>query len=85
MSFRTIVITKESKLSLRMNHLVVKSETITQVPIGDISCLNIENPNISMTGHLINALSENKIMTIVCGKIIYHKHFTCSIWPPSSI
>ncbi|WP_277601845.1 hypothetical protein [Macrococcus armenti] len=41
MSFRTIVITKESKLSLRMNHLVVKSETITQVPISDISCLII--------------------------------------------
>nr|WP_261785722.1 type II CRISPR-associated endonuclease Cas1 [Macrococcus canis] len=68
MSFRTIVITKESKLSLRMNHLVVKSETLTQVPIGEISCLIIENPNISMTGHLMNALSENKIMTIVCGK-----------------
>lgn len=68
MSFRTIVITKESKLSLRMNHLVVKSETHTQVPIGEISCLIIENPNISITGHLMNALTENKIMTIVCGK-----------------
>lgn len=68
MSFRTIVVTKEAKLSLRMNHLVLKSDALIQVPIGEISCLIIENPNITMTGHLINALTENKIMTIVCGK-----------------
>ncbi|TDL98238.1 type II CRISPR-associated endonuclease Cas1 [Macrococcus brunensis] len=68
MSFRTVVITKESKLSLRMNHLVVKSDSIVQVPIGEISCLIIENPNITITGHLMNALTENKIMTIVCGR-----------------
>ncbi|TDM12136.1 type II CRISPR-associated endonuclease Cas1 [Macrococcus lamae] len=68
MSFRTVVITKESKLSLRMNHLVVKSDTLAQIPIGEISCLIIENPNIIITGHLMNALTENKIMTIICGK-----------------
>lgn len=80
MSFRTVVITKESKLSLRMNHLIVKSDTIVQVPIGEISCLIIENPNIIITGHLINALTENKIMTIVCGKNHLPQTFLHSIY-----
>lgn len=68
MSFRTVVITKESKLSLRMNHLVVKNEKVQQIPLGEILTLVIENPNITMTAHLLNALTEHKIITIVCGK-----------------
>ncbi|EGQ3176509.1 type II CRISPR-associated endonuclease Cas1, partial [Staphylococcus pseudintermedius] len=51
MSFRTVIITKESKLSLRMNQLIVKSENLSRIPLNEILCLVIEHPNVSMTGH----------------------------------
>ncbi|TDM14020.1 type II CRISPR-associated endonuclease Cas1 [Macrococcus bovicus] len=80
MSFRTVIITKESKLSLRMNHLVIKSDTLVQVPISEICCLIIENPNITMTGHLMNVLTENKIMTIICDKKHLPQTFLHSVY-----
>lgn len=66
MSWRTVVLTKESKISLRLNHLVVKNERVTKIPLSEIGQLVIDNPNIVMTGHIINALSKNKIMAIIC-------------------
>lgn len=74
MSFRTVVITKESKLSLRMNHLIVKSDELYKIPLQEILCLVVENPSVTITGHLLNALSQNKIITLFCDK----KHLPCS-------
>ncbi|MHD0397984.1 type II CRISPR-associated endonuclease Cas1 [Staphylococcus simulans] len=78
MSFRTVIITKESKLSLRMNHLIVKADELYKIPLQEISCLVIENPSVSITGHLLNALSENKIITLLCDK----KHLPSSFVVP---
>lgn len=78
MSFRTVIITKESKLSLRMNHLIVKSDELYKIPLQEILCLVIENPSVSITGHLLNALSENKIITLLCNK----KHLPSSFVVP---
>lgn len=66
LSWRTVVLTKDSKISLRLNHLVVKNETITRIPLTEIGQLIIDNPNIVMTGHILNALSKHKIMAIIC-------------------
>lgn len=66
MSWRTVILTKDSKISLRLNHLIVKSDEIKTISLDEISVLIIENPNILMTGHLINALSQYKITTIIC-------------------
>src|SRR5690625_4033899 len=68
MTWRTIVLTKDAKLSLRMNHLVIKSDDVITVPLIEIGQLVIENPNIVMTGHIINALSKHKIMTLICNE-----------------
>lgn len=78
MSFRTVIITKESKLSLRMNHLIVKGDELYKIPLQEILCLVIENPSVSITGHLLNALSENKIITLLCDK----KHLPSSFVVP---
>ena len=78
MSFRTVIITKESKLSLRMNHLIVKADELYKIPLQEILCLVIENPSVSITGHLLNALSENKIITLLCDK----KHLPSSFVVP---
>ena len=66
MGFRTVILSKESKISLRMNHLVVKSEKLNHIPLAEVEVLVIENPNITMTGHIVNALADNKVLTIVC-------------------
>lgn len=66
MSWRTIILSKESKVSLRMNHLVITAEEVEKIPLVEIGIVIIENPNIILTGHIINALSDNKITTIIC-------------------
>lgn len=65
MTWRTVVLTKDCKLSLRMNHLVVKSDEVTTIPLSEIGQVIIDNPNIVMTGHILNALSKHKITTII--------------------
>lgn len=66
MTWRTIVLTKDSKISLRLKHLVIQNEETITIPLTEIGQLIIENPNIVMTGHILNALSEHKITTIIC-------------------
>lgn len=66
MSWRTVVLTKDCKISLRLNHLVVTTNETVSVPLSEIGQLVIENPNIVMTGHILNALSQHKITTILC-------------------
>lgn len=66
MTWRTVVLTQDSKLSLRLNHLVVKNDGVVTIPLSEIGQVIVENPNIVMTGHILNALSKNKIMTIIC-------------------
>lgn len=75
MSFRTVILTKESKISLRMNHLVVQSDKLNHIPLTEVGVLLIENPNITMTGHILNALSNSKVLTILCDK----NHMPCSV------
>src|SRR5690625_582392 len=68
MTWRTVVLTKDSKISLRLNHLVIESDKVVTVPLSEIGQLVIENPNIVMTGHIVNALSKHKITTIICNE-----------------
>lgn len=68
MTWRTIILTNESKISLRMNHLIISCETTTTVPLDEMGLLLIENPNISLTGHILNALAAKKITTIICDR-----------------
>lgn len=66
MTWRTVILTKECKISLRLNHLVVTSENTVTIPITEIGQVIIENPNIVVTGHILNALSKRKITIIIC-------------------
>jgi len=68
MTWRTIVLTNDSKISLRLNHLVVKNDSVKRIPLSEIGQVVIENPNIIMTGHILNALSKYKIMTVICNE-----------------
>jgi len=66
MSWRTVIISNQSKLDYKMGYLVVRGLETKRVHIDEISVLLIENPNVSITGCLIEALTEKKVKVIFC-------------------
>lgn len=66
MSWRTIVITSQSKLDSRMGYLVIRGSETRRILIDEIETLIIENPMVSLTGCLIEELIANKTKVIFC-------------------
>lgn len=67
MSWRTVVISKPSKLDLKMGYLVVRdSESTVRLHISEISLLIVETTNSSITTALLSELIKNKIKVIFC-------------------
>lgn len=67
MHWRTVVISKPSKLDLRLGYMVVRdSERTVRVHLHEISVLLIENTNSSITTALLHALTAEKIKVIFC-------------------
>ena len=70
MSFRTIVISNRCKLDLRMNYMEVRGSQTVKILLDDIDILMIENPAVSLTGCLLEALVDKKVKVIFCD----HQH-----------
>lgn len=67
MGWRTVVVSKSSKLDLRLGYMVVRdSEETVRVHISEISVLIIENTASSVTASLLNELTKQKIKVIFC-------------------
>lgn len=66
MSFRTVVISNRSKLDLRMNYMVVRGEQTSKVLLDEMDVLIVENPAVSLTGCLLEALISKKVKVIFC-------------------
>lgn len=66
MSWRTVVIQERCKLDLKLGYMVVRGKETRRVYLDEISILMIENPAVSLTGCLLNALLERKIKVIFC-------------------
>lgn len=66
MSWRTVIISNRCKLDLNMGYMVVRGENTKRIFIDEIGILMLENPQISMTGALLSALSNNKTRIIFC-------------------
>ena len=66
MSWRTVIVSGRSKLDYRMGYLVVRSHEVRRVFLEEISILVIENPAVSLTGSLLEALVARKIRVIFC-------------------
>ena len=67
MSWRTVVVTKPSKLDLKLGYLVVRdSESTVKIHISEISVLIIETTCSSITTALLNELAKQKIKVIFC-------------------
>lgn len=66
MSWRIVVVSNRCKLDLKMGYMVVRGEETHRVFLDEISVLLIENPAVSLTGCLLEAMIENKIKVIFC-------------------
>ncbi|MCI8331921.1 MAG: type II CRISPR-associated endonuclease Cas1 [Clostridiales bacterium] len=68
MSWRTVVITTRCKLDLKMDYMVVRGEDTKRIFLDEIAMLLIENPAVSFTGCLLEALVEKKIRVVFCNE-----------------
>ncbi len=66
MSWRTVVITSRCKLDYKMGFMVIRAEDTKKIFLDEIAVLLIENPAVSLTGCLLEAMTEKKIRVIFC-------------------
>lgn len=67
MSFRTVVITHQSKVSYKNRFLVVKQDTIEKyIHLSEIDTIIIDSISVSISAYLLKEISDNKINIIFC-------------------
>lgn len=67
MSFRTVVITNQAKISYKNRFLVVKQDTSEKyVHLSEIDTIIVDSISVSISSYLLKELSENKINIIFC-------------------
>ena len=78
MGWRTIVVSKNCKLSYKNDYLIIRSEDLKMIHLSEINMIIIENGMASITSYLINELANKKIKLIICDE----KHNpSCEIMP----
>ncbi len=86
MSFRTVVITRQSKISYKNRFLVVKQENDEKyIHLSEIDTIIVDSISVSISAYLLKELADSKINIIFCdekhnpfGEVIpyYSKHNT---------
>lgn len=64
MSFRTLIITKKSKLSYSNNYLVIRNEDMKKIHLDEVGTVIIDSLQVSITTYLIMELSQRNIKVI---------------------
>lgn len=67
MSFRTVVITKQAKISYKNRYLVVKQDIDeVYIHLSEIDTIIVDSIAVSISSYLLKELSDNKINIIFC-------------------
>lgn len=66
MSWRSIIISHPSKLSLKNNQLCIQQEEVWNVPLEDVSAIVLESHQILITESLLSKFCENNIIVYIC-------------------
>ena len=61
-----MIISNQAKLDYKMGYLVVRGVETKRILVDEISILLIENPAVSLTGCLLEMLTEKKVKVIFC-------------------
>lgn len=86
MSWRTVVVASRCKLDYKMGFMVIRAEETKKIFLDEVAVLLIENPAVSLTGCLLEALVEKKIRVIFCDSkrtpnaelVPYYNSYDCS-------
>lgn len=66
-AFKSVLISKQAKISLRQNHLVInQSENEAKLYLKDIAFVICESPHITITSALLSAFAKYKIILLIC-------------------
>ena len=89
MSFRTVVISRKSKISYKNRFLVVKREEDEKyIHLSEIDTIIVDSISVSISAYLLKELAENKINIMFCdekhnpfGELVpyYSKHNTSKV------
>ena len=67
MSFRTVVITKQAKISYKNRFLVVKQDIDEKyIHLSEIDTIIVDSISVSISSYLLKELADNKINIIFC-------------------
>lgn len=66
MSYRTVIITKQCKLSYKNNYLTIRDECVRTIHLSEIGIILIDSTQVSISTYLLAELVKNKIKVIFC-------------------
>lgn len=67
MSFRTVVITKQSKISYKNRFLVVRQENDEKyIHLSEIDTIIVDSISVSLSSYLLKEIADNKVNIIFC-------------------
>lgn len=66
MSWRSVMITQPTKLSVKNRQLKITQEEEWSIPLEDISSVVLETPQINLSAKAISLMAENKIVMYTC-------------------
>ena len=78
MSWRSVVITQPTKLSVKNRQLKITQDEEWSIPIEDISAVVLETPQINMSSKLMSLMADNKVVMYSCDD----KHLPNGIFIP---
>lgn len=78
MSWRSVVITHPTKLSVKNRQLRITQDEEWTIPMEDISSIVLETPQISISSKVMSLMAENKIVMYSCND----KHLPNGIFVP---
>lgn len=66
MSWRTVIVSNQCKLDYKMGFMIIRGEKTQELFLDEVAILVLENPAVSLTGCLVEALVEKKIKVVFC-------------------
>lgn len=66
MNWRTVIISSRCKLDYQLGYMLIRAEEVQRVFLDEVCLLMIENPAVSLTGCLLEALVEHKVHVVFC-------------------
>ena len=66
MSWRSVVITRPTKLSVKNRQLKITQDEECTIPIEDISSIVLETPQISISSKVMSLMADNKVIMYSC-------------------